>query len=69
MVNALRDDVAAALYLQQDGGGVGEAVPVRQTWKPPRPHLAIQFRLGGAFSDRVVTSSPQIWGAGWLYEV
>ncbi len=45
MVNALRDNVAAALHLQQDSGSVGEAVPVSQAGQAARSHLPVKFRL------------------------
>jgi hypothetical protein len=50
MVNPLRDDVAAALHLQQDSGSVGEAVPVRQAGQAARSHLPVQFRLHDSHS-------------------
>ncbi len=47
MVDALRDDIAAALDLQKDGRRVGELVPVRQGGEAARTHHPVQFSLHG----------------------
>ncbi len=47
VVDALRDDIAAALDLQQDGRRVGELVPVRQGRQAARTHHPVQLSLHG----------------------
>ncbi len=47
MVDALRDDIAAALDLQQDGRRVGQLVPVRQGGQAARTHHPVQLSLHG----------------------
>jgi hypothetical protein len=47
VVDALRDDIAAALDLQKDGRRVGELVPVRQGGEAARTHHPVQLSLNG----------------------
>ncbi len=47
VVDALRDDIAAALDLQQDGRCVGQLVPVRQGGQAARTHHPVQLSLHG----------------------
>jgi hypothetical protein len=47
VVDALRDDIAAALDLQQDGRRVGQLLPVRQGGEAARTHHPVQLSLHG----------------------
>jgi hypothetical protein len=47
VVDALRDDIAASLDLQQDGRRVGQLVPVRQGGEAARTHHTVQLSLHG----------------------
>ncbi len=47
MVDALGDDIAAALDLQQDGRRVGQLLPVRQGGEAARTHHPVQLSLNG----------------------
>ncbi len=52
VVDTLRDDIAAALDLQQDGRRVGQLLPVRQRGEAARTHHPVQLSLHGIISDR-----------------
>jgi hypothetical protein len=47
VVDALRDDIAASLDLQQDGRRVRQLVPVRQGGEAARTHHPVQLSLHG----------------------